>query len=220
MRFLAPTLLLVLSGVALGHRLQSPPEPESQRTGTAETAAAMQPIADLRRAGPEGLRSLLARYDANPDPALVPDIDAVAGQHDALWSRLYWYTDLEEARAAAKSQRKPILYLRLLGKLTDEYSCANSRYFRTVLYANGNVSQLLRDRFVLVWGSERPVPVVTIDYGDGRVLKRTLTGNSAHYVLDSDGRVIDVLPGLFDPVTFTQILRDAADASTDSAKQH
>ena len=35
---------------------------------------------------------------------------------------------------------KPILSLRLLGKLTDEFSCANSRFFRTVLYPNAEVS--------------------------------------------------------------------------------
>src|SRR5205823_3347817 len=73
--------------------------------------------------------------------------------------------------------------------------------------------KLLREKFVLVWGSERPVPVVTVDYGDGRVLKRTLTGNSAHYVLDSDGRVVDVLPGLFDPVKFVEIVRAAGEVS-------
>ena len=46
-------------------------------------------------------------------------------------SQLYWYTDLEAAKAQAKRLGKPILSLRLLGKLTDEFSCANSRFFRT-----------------------------------------------------------------------------------------
>src|SRR6185436_7660677 len=104
-------------------------------------------------------------------------------------------------------------------KLTDEYSCANSRFFRTVLYANQGVADLLRERFVLVWVSERPVPVVTIDYGDGRVLKRTLTGNSAHYVLDPQGRVVDALHGLFDPATFVRILGAAAEPGSSGAGQ-
>jgi len=60
-----------------------------------------------------------------------------------------------------------------------------------------------------VWESERPVPVVTIDYGDGRVLKQTITGNSAHYVLDADGRVVDVLPGLIAPKGFKAVLENA-----------
>ena len=71
----------------------------------------------------------------------------------------------------------------MLGKLTDEFSCANSRFFRTSLYSNKEISNYLRDNFVLHWQSVRPVPRVTIDFGDGRKLERTLTGNSAHYVL-------------------------------------
>lgn len=173
--------------------------------------AAMRDVVDLRRLGPAGLKALLEAYDRAPDAALATKIDAVAGQKDATFSRLYWYTSLDEAKAAAKAEGKPILYLRMLGKLTDEYSCANSRFFRTVLYANEGVSRLLRERFMCVWESERPVPIVTIDFGDGRTLKRTVTGNSAHYVLDSDGRVIDAAPGLMDPVTFTRIVTAAAD---------
>ncbi|MFT3685199.1 MAG: hypothetical protein QM783_09785 [Phycisphaerales bacterium] len=170
--------------------------------------------AELRAQGPEGLRTLLAQYDRTKDASLLSRIDSVAGQHDAVWSRLYWYTDLEQAKAAAKAEHKPILYLRLLGKLTDEYSCANSRFFRTVLYANESVSKLMREKFVLVWESERPVPVVTIDMGDGRVLKRTITGNSIHYVLDVDGHVVDAIPGLYDPATFASVLTAAIEPST------
>ncbi len=133
---------------------------------------------------------------------LSEQLDAVAGQHDAWSSRLYWFTDLEAAKTAAKAEHKPILSLRMLGKLTDEYSCANSRFFRTALYANTQISQTLRDKFILFWSSERPVPVVTIDMGDGRILKRTLTGNSAHYMLDAEGRPLDVLPGLYGPGAF------------------
>ena len=40
-------------------------------------------------------------------------------------------------------------------------------------------------------------PKVTIDFGNGKTLERTLTGNSAHLVLDVDGRPVDALPGLF-----------------------
>ncbi len=133
---------------------------------------------------------------------LSEQLDAVAGQRDAWSSHLYWYTDLEAAKAAARAQHKPILSLRMLGKLSDEYSCANSRFFRTALYANAQISQTLRDQFILFWSSERPVPVVTIDMGDGRILKRTLTGNSAHYLLDASARPLDVLPGLYGPGAF------------------
>ncbi len=166
-------------------------------------------VSELRAKGAAGLAEILAEYDETHEASLLPLIDEVAGQRDAAWSRLYWYTDLSQALAAAQAAHRPILYLRLMGRLTDEYSCANSRFFRTALYANRSLSELLRSEFVLVWESERPVPVVTVDYGDGRVLKRTLTGNSAHYILDETGAVIDVLPGLFDAETFGSNLRRA-----------
>jgi hypothetical protein len=92
--------------------------------------------------------------------------------------------------------------------LTDEFSCANSRFFRTVLYPNEEVSSILHDRFVLHWQMVRPVPTVTIDFGDGRKLERTLTGNSIHYILDSDARPLDALPGLYGPRAFARGLLD------------
>jgi hypothetical protein len=117
-------------------------------------------------------------------------------------SRLFWYTDLDQALAASRQANKPVLSLRMLGKLTDEYSCANSRYFRSTLYANEQIRQALSERFILHWQSVRPVPVVTIDFGDGRKLERTITGNSAHYVLAQDGTPLDALPGLYSPAAF------------------
>jgi hypothetical protein len=121
----------------------------------------------------------------------------VSGQHDCHASRLYWYTDLDAAKAAAQREHKPILSLRLLGKLTDEYSCANSRFFRTTLYANEAVGKVLRERFILHWQSVRPVPVVTIDFGD-------------------EGRVIDALPGLYGPKPFLQELERAEQVAQQS----
>jgi len=159
-----------------------------------------------------------ALWAANPDAPIDPAerwkrigaaIDAVAAQKDASFSGLYWYTDLEQAKAAAQASHKPILSLRLLGTLDTEFSCANSRFFRTVLYANADVSKALRERFVLHWQSVRPVPKVTIDMGDGRVISRTITGNSIHYVLDAEGRPVDAIPGLYGPKAFLRALGDA-----------
>jgi hypothetical protein len=130
---------------------------------------------------------------------------------------LFWYTDLDQAKAAAKREGKPILSLRLLGKLTDEYSCANSRFFRTTLYSNAEISKALGERFILHWKSVRPAPKVTIDFGDGRKLERTLTGNSIHYVLDGDGQVIDALPGLYGPTAFLRELERAEQAAKKAA---
>ena len=156
---------------------------------------------------PAALPGLLANYDAmKPGPereALALAIDRHAGQRYATVSRLYWYTDLAAAEVAARAAHKPILALRMLGRLDEDLSCANSRLFRTTLYANTTVSNFLRDHFVLYWSSERPVPKVTIEFGDGRTIQGTTTGNSAHYVLDETGAVLDVLPGIYAPVAFT-----------------
>jgi hypothetical protein len=170
--------------------------------------------------------SLLAQYTRAPEgpakDALAARVDAAAHQKYATVSGLYWYTDLAAAQDAAREQKRPILHLRMLGRLDEDRSCANSRFFRAMLYANAEVSRLLRDRFVLVWTSERAVPTITIDFGDGRKLEQTTTGNSAHYVMDADGIILDVLPGLYAPVAFRRALthslaladkvRDASDA--------
>jgi len=171
-------------------------------------AAPPAPVAQAAIArDPAALPAMLARYDAlSPGAereALARAIDQHAGQRYATVSRLYWYTELDAAEAAARASHRPILALRMLGRLDEELSCANSRLFRTTLYANAAVSKFLRDHFVLYWSSERPVPKVTIDYGDGRTIQGTTTGNSAHYVLDETGAVLDVLPGLYAPAAFT-----------------
>lgn len=43
----------------------------------------------------------------------------VTGQHDGLYSGIYWETDLERARELSRSSGKPILSLRVLGRLDD-----------------------------------------------------------------------------------------------------
>ena len=126
---------------------------------------------------------------------------------------------MEKAKAAARASGKPILSLRLLGRLDEELSCANSRFFRITLYANAEVSKLLRERFILHWQSVRPVPKVTIDFGDGRKLERTLTGNSIHYILDTTGRPLDALPGLYGPQAFLRELTRAEQLAVECRAQ-
>jgi len=216
--------LLLLLLVSIQTALASEPAEILARKAVSEnTAESAVAIEELRSLGPAGLNTLLARYGEEikrhiDDPRLKPDaewqritraLDTVSGQKNSYISGLYWYTDLKEAQKAAKETGKPILSLRLLGKLTDELSCANSRFFRTVLYSNAEVAAALRDRFVLHWQTVRPVPVITIDFGDGRKLERTITGNSIHYVLDTAGQPIEALPGLYGPQAFLRRLTDA-----------
>ena len=133
-------------------------------------------IATLRARGPAGLKSLLDACGPAVDTTTAAAIDAVAAQKDAFASKLYWYTDFDQAKAAAAREGKPILSLRLLGRLDQELSCANSRFFRTLLYPDPAVRKLLHDKFILHWESVRPVPTMTIDLGDGRVVKQPISG--------------------------------------------
>ena len=190
------------------------------RTAVATDPAAAQAACDrLRAEGPAGLDALLTEHQAVLQngtrdplwPRVTEAIDKVAAQKDAYASRLFWYTDIEQAKAAARASGKPILSLHLLGRLDQDLSCANSRFFRTALYADPKVSALLRERFVLHWESERPAPKITIDFGDGKKLERTVTGNSVHYVLDADGRPVDAIPGLAGAGMFRAELSDDAE---------
>jgi len=222
------TLLLCCQGVWLHEQNASISDDLSKLTAAAissDVGKASGAVAQLRAIGPDGLAAMMSAYHddiaahlANPQNPADPQrwgrissaLDGVATQRDAWACGLYWYTDLSAAEAAARASGKPILSLHLLGQLDQELSCANSRFFRVTLYPNHQVQEALRSGFILHWKSERPVPVITIDFGDGRKIVRTITGNSIHYVLDADGRVIDAIPGLYGAQPFVQRLNEAA----------
>ncbi len=164
----------------------------------------------ISQVGPAPFEQFLQTHNISPDRLPNAEIraalDSLCQQRDCHASRLYWYTDLDQAKAASQKSGKPILSLRMLGQLDQDLSCANSRFFRVALYPNAEISQKLRDKFILHWSSERPVPKLTLDFGDGRKLERTVTGNSIHYVLDAKGMPIEALPGLYSPQAFLQQL--------------
>jgi len=217
-----PLLLLLVSTTQITFA-NEPLENLARKAAAENTAESVPAIEELRSLGPAGFQTLMRQYahqieDHISHPNIAPSaewaritaaLDSVSQQKNSYLSGLYWYTDLKEAQKASVQSGKPILSLRLLGKLTDELSCANSRFFRTALYPDNEVGSILRDRFVLHWESVRPVPVITIDFGDGRKLERTVTGNSIHYVLDSSGRPIDAMPGLYGPRAFARSLLQA-----------
>jgi hypothetical protein len=220
-RFSGSLLLLAILVTAQTLYARTNPETLARHAISVDASESTRAIAELRELGPAGLDTLrevyageIDRQVANPLMTPTPQwqrlslaLDTVSQQKDSYLSGLYWYTDLGQAKAAARVAGKPILSLRLLGKLNEEFSCANSRFFRTILYSNAEVSKVLREKFILHWESVRPAPRVTIDFGDGRKLERTLTGNSIHYILDSDGYTVDALPGLYGPTAFLHELR-------------
>ena len=211
--------LLSLGAIAIASistppaRASEPPNLDNlvQQAASKDQPTSQQAIAKLREFKNVGVDAFWNTYqkDLANNPQLRTVFDEICQQRDCDASRLYWYKDLDAAKSASKETGKPILSLRLLGNLNDELSCANSRFFRTALYPNAGVSQLLRDRFILHWQPERPVPKVTIDFGDGRKLEQTLTGNSIHYILDSEGRPIDAIAGLYSPQAFMENLKSA-----------
>jgi len=219
--FLSLLLIVVFSTqISLANETTAMLARKAVSTEPAESTVAIE---ELRQMGPAGLEALLGEYSdqinrhiAEPWIGSSPEweriakaLDLVGQQKNNYISNLYWYTDFAEAKRVARETHKPILSLRLLGNLTDELSCANSRFFRTVLYPNEQIRQILRNRFVLHWKSVRPAPRITVDFGDGRKIESTITGNSIHYVLDSDGQLIDAIPGLYGPAAFQRNLVDA-----------
>jgi len=222
---------LVFAFVSSGFANKSSLALLARKAASTNSAESAEAIAALRAEGPSGLEAFLSEHAArlksrqmelaglNPQAAspewlsISAALDRICQQRDCYASRLYWHTDLDKAKAAARATGKPILSLRLLGRLDEELSCANSRFFRITLYANEEISKLLGERFILHWQSVRPVPKVTIDFGDGRKLERTLTGNSIHYILDSDGRPVDALPGLYAAGVFISELKRAEEVA-------
>jgi len=75
-----------------------------------------------------------------------------------------------------------------------------------VLLSDPDVVRTLNERVVAYWESVRPVPKVTIDFGDGRVLHRTLGGNTVMLLCLPDGRVLDAFPGIYAPRDFLPAL--------------
>lgn len=219
-RFLSLLLVMICTRISFA---TEPAEALARKAISDNVAESSRAVAELRSLGPAGLEVLMVQYADEirrqiANPTAAPDqewqrialaLDAVAQQKNSYVAGLYWHTDLDEAKRVSTASGKPILSLRLLGKLTDELSCANSRFFRAVLYPNAEVSTALRERFVLHWESVRPVPTITIDFGDGRKLERTLAGNSIHYVLDSQARPLDAFPGLYGPQAFLRGLTKA-----------
>lgn len=99
-------------------------------------------------------------------------------------SRLLWYTDFNEARAAAEATGRPILSVRLRGRLDNES-----------LYADDEVSQYLRDNYVLHWERVHPT---------------SRTSGSTHYIFDAKGNIVQRLPGVMRASAFLRELQHAS----------
>jgi len=79
-----------------------------------------------------------------------------------------------------------------------------------VLLSDPSFVQFATNEVVPSWEMVRPVPKVSIDFGNGRTLTRTLRGNTIMYLCTPDGRVVDAWPGVYTPAAFLPEAREAA----------
>ncbi len=80
-----------------------------------------------------------------------------------------------------------------------------------MLFSSPDVANFINANFEPVWESVRPVPKITIDFGNGKKMTRTVNGNIASYICTSDGYVLDVIPGIYDADTYLADLQDLKD---------
>lgn len=71
-----------------------------------------------------------------------------------------------------------------------------------MLLSDETTAEWLSANFVLSWEMVREPAKVSIDFGSGKKLERTLAGNTAFYLTTSDGTVFDVFPGVYSPQHF------------------
>lgn len=75
-----------------------------------------------------------------------------------------------------------------------------------MLFSDNKLIDYLNRNFECAWESVKPVPIMTVDFGDGRVISRSMHGNVAGYVCLSDKTVVDTLPGIYGPRCYEQAL--------------
>ncbi len=71
-----------------------------------------------------------------------------------------------------------------------------------MLFSDEKVAQFINQSFEPCWQSVRPVPIVQVDFGNGKTVTRTLNGNIATYVCSPDGQVLDILPGIYEKAVY------------------
>lgn len=71
-----------------------------------------------------------------------------------------------------------------------------------MLLSDPSIEALLRDELVPCWESVHDTAKVTIEFGNGKKLNRTIGGNTVIYLCRPDGGVVDAFPGVYTPTDF------------------
>ncbi len=79
------------------------------------------------------------------------------------------------------------------------------------MFSREDLAAYINQNFEAAWEMVRPVPIIRIDFGNGRTSTRTLHGNVASYVCGTDGQVMDILPGIYTPAAYTAALQSPRD---------
>jgi hypothetical protein len=77
---------------------------------------------------------------------------------------------------------------------------------RAVLFSRDDVSDFINNHFEPAWEMVRTVPIVRVDFGNGRTATRTLHGNVASYICCADGNIADIVPGMYTPAAYIAAL--------------
>jgi hypothetical protein len=84
-----------------------------------------------------------------------------------------------------------------------------------VLLSDPEVAAYLKDQVVPAWETVREVPKLTLDFGNGKKITRTLAGNTSILLCTADGKVMDAFPGVYTPADFLRELKASLAASKD-----
>jgi hypothetical protein len=84
-----------------------------------------------------------------------------------------------------------------------------------VLFSDKTVAEYINTHCEPSWKSLRPVPKVSIDFGNGVKVNRTLNGNIATFICTTDGTVVDVIAGMHTPENYSQRLQLAVKLASD-----
>ncbi len=133
--------------------------------------------------------------------------DEVASQTWSSVSRLFWYTNLDEARRDAIELRRPILSLRIDGRLNGDHGSHEALLLIATVYCNQQLAEELRSRYVLHWQPDLSRSLFEAETSTDESTTFPLAATDrklgsrhvAHYLMTSDGRPVAVIPRCVSP---------------------
>ncbi len=136
-------------------------------------------------------------------------IAGLSGGKKTTVNGVAWFDSLEDAKQQAEQSGKPILLLSMFGQIDEKMPCANARTLRATLFNDPEFKKFAEEEAIVAWEMVRKVPRVSIDFGDGKKIERTVRGNAVMYLCNAEGKVIDAYPGIYTKEDFFPMVREA-----------